>query len=89
MGISHFGSVKIRSNSNKIQSHQIERFSKVGSKRKAHAHQAKKAATSGGFAKVKMVREFDDAVWSIPVASTSDPVKTQFGYRIWVHERDE
>jgi peptidyl-prolyl cis-trans isomerase C len=36
-----------------------------------------------------MVREFDEAVWELPIGSTSTPIKTQFGYHlIWVHERD-
>ena len=44
----------------------------------------------GWFRKGQMVREFEEAVWTIPVASVSEPVKTQFGYHlIWVHERDE
>jgi len=35
-----------------------------------------------------MVREFDAVVWSQPLNTVSDPVKTQFGYHlIWVHER--
>jgi peptidyl-prolyl cis-trans isomerase C len=36
-----------------------------------------------------MVKEFELAVWSTPLKTVSQPVKTQFGYHlIWVHERD-
>jgi len=44
----------------------------------------------GWFRKGMMVREFDQAVWSLPCSTVSDPIKSQFGYHlIWVHERDE
>jgi peptidyl-prolyl cis-trans isomerase C len=37
-----------------------------------------------------MVQPFEEAVWTNPIATVSEPVKTQFGYHlIWVHERDE
>ena len=29
-----------------------------------------------------MVKEFDEAVFTLPVGKVSDPVKTQFGYHI-------
>jgi len=29
-------------------------------------------------------------VWTIPLKTVSEPIKTQFGYHlIWVHEREE
>ena len=44
----------------------------------------------GLFRKGQMVREFDEVVWTIPLKTVSEPIKTQFGYHlIWVHEREE
>ena len=44
----------------------------------------------GKFGKGQMVREFEKAVWSMPLNEVSEPIKTTFGYHlIWVHERVE
>ncbi len=49
-----------------------------------------KGGDLGWFRKGMMVREFDEAVWNIPLSTTSEPIKSQFGYHlIWVHEREE
>jgi peptidyl-prolyl cis-trans isomerase C len=36
----------------------------------------------GNFGHGRMVKEFDDAIWTLPVGQVSEPVKTQFGYHI-------
>ena len=67
----------------------LKDFQKLARK-KISCPSSQKGGDLGWFRKGQMVREFEEAVWSIPVASVSEPVKTQFGYHlIWVHERDE
>ena len=64
-------------------------FQKLARK-KSTCPSSQKGGDLGWFRKGQMVREFEEAVWTIPVASVSEPIKTQFGYHlIWVHERDE
>ena len=58
-------------------------------RKKSTCPSSQKGGDLGWFRKGMMVREFDEAVWQLPLASTSSPIKTQFGYHlIWVHERD-
>ena len=67
----------------------LKDFQKLARK-KSTCPSSQKGGDLGWFRKGQMVREFDDAVWTIPVSTTSDPIKTQFGYHlIWVHEREE
>ncbi len=67
----------------------LKEFQKLARK-KSTCPSSQKGGDLGWFRKGMMVREFDAAVWSIPLSSTSDPVKSQFGYHlIWVHEREE
>ena len=66
----------------------LKDFQKTARK-KSDCPSSQRGGDLGWFRKGMMVREFDEAVWKIPIASTSEPIKTQFGYHlIWVHERD-
>ena len=67
----------------------LKEFQKFARK-KSTCPSSQKGVDLGWFRKGMMVREFDNAVWSIPLATTSEPVKSQFGYHlIWVHERED
>ena len=67
----------------------LKEFQKLARK-KSTCPSSQKGGDLGWFRKGMMVREFDNAGWSIPLATTSEPVKSQFGYHlIWVHEREE
>jgi peptidyl-prolyl cis-trans isomerase C len=66
----------------------LKDFQKMARKKSA-CPSSQKGGDLGWFRKGMMVREFDEAVWELPIGSTSTPIKTQFGYHlIWVHERD-
>ena len=85
--------ILVNSKSEAIQIRQkifkLKEFQKLARK-KSTCPSAQKGGDLGWFRKGMMVREFDDAVWSIPLASTSEPVKSQFGYHlIWGQEREE
>ena len=67
----------------------LKDFQKIGAKEE-HLSLQPKGGDLGWFRKGRMVKEFENTVWSVPVNTVSAPVKTQFGYHlIWVHERDE
>ena len=67
----------------------LKEFQKFARK-KSTCPSSQKGGDLGWFKKGMMVREFDNAVWTIPLSTTSEPVKSQFGYHlIWVHEREE
>ena len=67
----------------------LKDFQKLARK-KSTCHSSQKGGDLGWFRKGQMVRPFEEAVWTNPIATVSEPVKTQFGYHlIWVHERDE
>ncbi|MEC7589431.1 MAG: peptidylprolyl isomerase [Candidatus Thermoplasmatota archaeon] len=85
--------ILVKSKSEAIQLKQkiskLKEFQKLARK-KSTCPSSQKGGDLGWFRKGMMVREFDNAVWSIPLATTSEPVKSQFGYHlIWVHEREE
>ena len=64
-------------------------FQKIARK-KSDCPSSHKGGDLGWFRKGQMVREFDEAVWTLPLKTVSEPIKTQFGYHlIWVHEREE
>ena len=59
-------------------------------RKKSDCPSSQKGGDLGWFRKGQMVREFDEAVWTIPLKTVSEPIKTQFGYHlIWVHESEE
>ena len=67
----------------------LKEFKKMARK-KSTCPSSQKGGDLGWFRKGMMVREFDEAVWNIPLSTTSEPIKSQFGYHlIWVHEREE
>ena len=67
----------------------LKDFQKIARK-KSSCPSSQKGGDLGWFRKGQMVREFEDAVWTTPIKTVSEPVKTQFGYHlIWVHEREE
>jgi len=67
----------------------LKEFQKAARK-KSDCPSSQRGGDLGWFRKGQMVREFEDAVWNIPLKTVSAPIKTQFGYHlIWVHERDE
>jgi len=67
----------------------LKEFQKLARK-KSTCPSSQKGGDLGWFRKGMMVREFEEAVWSLPLSTTSEPVKSQFGYHlIWVHEREE
>ena len=67
----------------------LKEFQKMARK-KSTCPSSQKGGDLGWFRKGMMVREFDEAVGNIPLSTTSEPIKSQFGYHlIWVHEREE
>ena len=67
----------------------LKDFQKTARK-KSDCPSSQRGGDLGWFRKGQMVREFEEAVWSIPLKTVSSPIKTQFGYHlIWVHEREE
>jgi peptidyl-prolyl cis-trans isomerase C len=67
----------------------LKDFQKLARK-KSTCPSSQKGGDLGWFRKGRMVKEFEDTVWTAPLNTVSAPVKTQFGYHlIWVHERDE
>ena len=67
----------------------LKEFQKFARK-KSTCPSSQKGGDLGWFRKGMMAMEFDNAVWTIPLSTTSEPVKSQFGYHlIWVHEGEE
>ena len=59
----------------------LKDFQKLARK-KSTCPSSQKGGDLGWFRKGQMVREFEEAVWTMPVASVSEPIKTQFGYHL-------
>lgn len=89
----HASHILVKSKSEAIQlSSNIKKLKDFQKKarKKSDCPSSQKGGDLGWFRKGQMVREFEDAVWSIPLKTVSSPIKTQFGYHlIWVHEREE
>tara|TARA_B100000886_G_scaffold268463_1_gene192549 strand:+ start:242 stop:529 length:288 start_codon:yes stop_codon:yes gene_type:complete len=89
----HASHILVKSKSEAIQlSSNIKKLKDFQKKarKKSDCPSSQKGGDLGWFRKGQMVREFEEAVWSIPLKTVSSPVKTQFGYHlIWVHEREE
>ena len=76
--------VNVRNNIDKLK--HVQKYAQ----RMSNCPSGKKGGDLGTFKQGDMVREFDNVVWSLPLNTVSEPVKTQFGYHlIWVHERTE
>ena len=89
----HASHILVKSKSEAIQlSNNIKKLKDFQKKarKKSDCPSSQKGGDLGWFRKGQMVREFEEAVWSIPLKTVSSPIKTQFGYHlIWVHEREE
>jgi peptidyl-prolyl cis-trans isomerase D len=57
-------------------------FADVAKRESSDTTSAKNGGDLGTFAKGKMVAEFDKAVFSLPLNTVSEPVKTGFGYHL-------
>lgn len=89
----HASHILVQSKSEAIQiKNQITKlkdFEKFARK-KSQCPSRQKGGDLGWFRSGQMVRQFDEAVWKLPLKTVSDPIRTQFGFHlIWVHERDE
>ena len=59
----------------------VEKFEDLA-KRFSKCPSREQGGDLGFFGKGMMVREFEDAAFSLPVGQVSSPIKTQFGYHL-------
>jgi foldase protein PrsA len=61
---------------------QGEKFGKLAKELSIDSGSAKRDGNLGYFGRGKMVKEFENAAFSLEVGKISEPVKTQYGYHI-------
>ena len=61
---------------------QGEKFGKLEKELSIDSGSAKRDGSLGYFGRGKMVKEFENAAFSLEVGKISEPIKTQYGYHI-------
>jgi len=61
---------------------QGEKFGKLAKEFSIDSGSAKRDGSLGYFGRGKMVKEFENAAFSLEVGKISEPIKTQYGYHI-------
>ena len=61
---------------------QGEKFGKLAKELSIDSGSAKRDGNLGYFGRGKMVKEFENAAFSLEVGKISEPIKTQYGYHI-------
>ena len=61
---------------------QGEKFGKLAKELSIDSGSAKRDGSLGYFGRGKMVKEFENAAFSLEVGKISEPIKTQYGYHI-------
>ena len=61
---------------------QGEKFGKLAKELSIDSGSAKRDGSLGYFGRGKMVKEFENAAFSLEVGKISEPTKTQYGYHI-------
>ena len=61
---------------------QGEKFGKLAKELSIDSGSAKRDRSLGYFGRGKMVKEFENAAFSLEVGKISEPIKTQYGYHI-------
>ena len=61
---------------------QGEKFGKLAKELSIDSGSAKRDGSLGYFVSGKMVKEFENAAFSLEVGKISEPIKTQYGYHI-------
>jgi len=61
---------------------QGEKFGKLAKELSIDSGSAKRDGSLGYFSRGKMVKEFENAAFSLEVGKISEPIKTQYGYHI-------
>ena len=59
-----------------------EKFGKLAKELSIDSGSAKRDGSLGYFSRGKMVKEFENAAFSLEVGKISEPIKTQYGYHI-------
>jgi foldase protein PrsA len=59
-----------------------EKFGKLAKELSIDSGSAKRDGSLGYFGRGKMVKEFENAAFSLEVGKISEPIKTQYGYHI-------